>query len=123
MRDHYDTLEVPRDATVEEIRAAYRFQLKAFHPDKFPPESDDARKAQERIHRILEAYSVLSNERSRGEYDHFLTHTSPLWRAPVSAIPASRAPKRHTRAVYISASADELRTARELVAVELAALG
>lgn len=77
-RDYYDILDVGRDASPEQIKAAYRFQLKAFHPDKFSAESVHARRAQERIHQIVEAYRTLSDSNSRAEYDRFLKHTSPV---------------------------------------------
>lgn len=76
-RDYYGILNVAQDATVEEIRAAYRFHLKAFHPDKFVPGSEHARNAQRRTEEILEAYGVLSKPHFRAEYDRFRKYTTP----------------------------------------------
>ena len=36
MKDYYDILEVPSDATQENIKEQYRFLVQAWHPDKFP---------------------------------------------------------------------------------------
>ena len=121
MRNHYEVLDVPRDATAEQIKAAYRFQLKAFHPDKFSQGSEHARNAQERIHQIVEAYRMLSQQSSRAEYDRFLNNTSPL----AIGNPQPNAAKirgRSGRAIYVSAT-DELESAEELILIELASLG
>jgi TonB family protein len=76
MLSHYEILGVDRDATAAEIKVAYRFAAKAFHPDKFTPGSNDAATAQSRFQQIVEAYRVLSDERSRAEYDRFQKYTS-----------------------------------------------
>jgi curved DNA-binding protein CbpA len=71
MRDYYNILDVSQDATAEEIRLAYRFHIKAFHPDKFAPGTDHARNAHRRTQEIIEAYDVLSKPHFRAEYDLF----------------------------------------------------
>jgi len=120
MRNHYEILDVPRDATADQIKAAYRFQLKAFHPDKFSEGSEHARNAQERIQQIVEAHRTLSQPSSRVEYDRFLHHTSPL---AIQNAGTSAETKRHRgRAIYVSAT-DELETAEEVTLAELTALG
>jgi curved DNA-binding protein CbpA len=77
MRDYYDILNISRHATEDRIREAYRFQIKAFHPHKFIPGTDEARDAQRRTQEILEAYSVLSKRHFRAEYDRFREETGP----------------------------------------------
>lgn len=120
MRNHYEILDVPRDATADQIKAAYRFQLKAFHPDKFAQGSEHARSAQERVHQIVEAHRMLSEPSSRAEYDRFLHHTSPI---TIQNAGTSAASKRHRgRAIYVSAT-DELESAEGLTLAELIALG
>ncbi len=79
MRDYYDILDVSQNATTEQIRAAYRFHIKAFHPDKFDPGTDHARNAHRRTQEIIEAYEVLSIPRFRAEYDHFRKYTGPKY--------------------------------------------
>ncbi|TNN15278.1 DnaJ subfamily A member 1 isoform 1 [Schistosoma japonicum] len=59
---HYDTLGVKKSATYSEIRSAFIELSKKYHPDK---NHDDT----ETFKKINEAYSVLSQEKSRLIYD------------------------------------------------------
>ncbi|HEX7518427.1 MAG TPA: DnaJ domain-containing protein [Chthoniobacterales bacterium] len=88
MRDYYEILDVPRDATEEQIRTAYRFHIKAFHPDKFAAETDHARNAQRRTEEIIEAYGVLSKPHFRAEYDRFRKYTGTEHAAQSSEVVA-----------------------------------
>jgi len=60
-QDHYQTLGVPRGASPDEIKTAYRKLASAHHPDK----GGDTQKFQE----IQSAYAVLSDESKRSQYD------------------------------------------------------
>ncbi|XP_042148671.1 dnaJ homolog subfamily B member 8-like [Ixodes scapularis] len=64
--DYYRVLEVPRDATTEDIRKAYRRLALKWHPDKNP---DNKEVAEARFKEISEAYEVLSDETKRRQYD------------------------------------------------------
>ena len=62
--DYYNLLDVSRDASAAEIKKAFRKKAQEFHPDK--PDGDEAKFKQ-----ANEAYSVLSDENKRKQYDTF----------------------------------------------------
>ncbi len=66
-RDYYEVLGVPRTATAEEIKRAYRQLARKQHPDLQP--AAERAKAAERFKEINEAYEVLSNPDKRAKYD------------------------------------------------------
>lgn len=66
-RDFYEILEVPKNASKEEIKKAYRKQAIKFHPDKNP--GDKA--SEEKFKEAAEAYEVLSDDDKRARYDQF----------------------------------------------------
>jgi len=65
-RDYYDVLGVPRRASDEEIRKAFRRLAMEYHPDR-NKRSD----ASERFKEVNEAYQVLSDRQKRAQYDRF----------------------------------------------------
>ena len=66
-RNYYDILGVPRDASGEEIKRAYRRLARQFHPDLNP----NNKAAEERFKDIGEAYDILSDPSKRSQYDRF----------------------------------------------------
>ena len=66
-RDYYEVLGVPRTATAEEIKRAYRQLARKHHPD-LQVASERAR-ASERFKEINEANEVLSDPDKRAKYD------------------------------------------------------
>ncbi len=66
VRDLYDILGVPRDASTEDIRTAYRRLAREHHPDV---NADPA--AEERFKEVAAAYEILSDAQKRARYDAY----------------------------------------------------
>jgi curved DNA-binding protein CbpA len=69
-RDYYETLGVAPDATMDEVRTAFRKLAREHHPDRY--ESDARVAAERRFQEITEAYNALSDPQGRERYDHDL---------------------------------------------------
>ncbi len=63
-RDYYEVLGVPRNASKDEIKDAYRKLAMQYHPDR-----NKAPNAEEKFKEISEAYAVLSDDQKRQQYD------------------------------------------------------
>jgi len=68
-RDFYDILGVPKNATEEDIKKAYRKLAMKYHPDR--NQGDDAKKAEEKFKEAKEAYEMLSDAPKRAAYDQY----------------------------------------------------
>jgi curved DNA-binding protein len=64
-RDYYETLGVPKTATEDEIRSAFRKLARKYHPDV----AKDKKAAEEKFKEINEAYEVLGDPEKRKKYD------------------------------------------------------
>ena len=66
-KSYYAILGISSSAQADEIKAAYRRLIKEFHPDNYSGESNI-------FQQIQEAYSVLSDNKERQQYDHNLVN-------------------------------------------------
>jgi curved DNA-binding protein len=64
-KDYYAILGVPRDASAEDIKKAFRKLARKHHPDV----AKDKKAAEEKFKEINEAYEVLGDPEKRGKYD------------------------------------------------------
>jgi molecular chaperone DnaJ len=67
MADFYAVLSVPRDASDDDIKKAYRRLAMQWHPDR----NGGAKEAEEKFKEITEAYDVLRDPQKRAAYDRY----------------------------------------------------
>ncbi len=93
--NYYDVLGVPREATPEHIRSAYRALVQLFHPDRLRHLRPEVRSfAEERLKTLNQAYEVLGDADKRAAFDR-ATKSVPASAAtapPRSAPPRSNPP-------------------------------
>lgn len=65
-RDYYEVLGIPRSATDDDIKKAFRKLARQYHPDV-----NNAAEAEGRFREANEAYEVLSDAQRRAAYDQF----------------------------------------------------
>lgn len=66
-RDYYEVLGVPKGASKDDIKKAYRKLAIKYHPDKNPGDKN----AEDHFKEATEAYEVLGDEKKRQTYDQF----------------------------------------------------
>lgn len=70
---YYELLGVDRDTSIDEIKQVYRRLARQYHPDLNPRN----KAAEEKFKEIGQAYQVLSNPKSRAQYDQFGHYSNP----------------------------------------------
>lgn len=68
MVNYYTVLGISKDATINEVKKAYRKLAMKFHPDRNPNNKEEAEK---KFKEIGNAYSVLSDEKKKKQYDTY----------------------------------------------------
>jgi molecular chaperone DnaJ len=66
-KDYYEVLGVSKNASLSEIKKAYRKKAIEYHPDKNPGD----KKAEDNFKIAAEAYEVLSDSQKKSQYDQF----------------------------------------------------
>jgi molecular chaperone DnaJ len=67
MPDYFEVLEVPRTASDDEIKAAYRRLAMRWHPDR----NNGSKEAEEKFKELTEAYDVLRDPQKRAMYERY----------------------------------------------------
>ena len=85
---HFEILGITRYASKDEIKKAYRKQMKLWHPDKFPNQPEKILTVSEKTKLINEAYSVLENyvaptenNRQNENYNKSYTTNQDRWKS------------------------------------------
>jgi curved DNA-binding protein CbpA len=73
MKNYYEILQIPRNASNNQIKAAFRRLARQYHPDYNPDDPEAVTKFRE----IEEAYRVLSDKTQRKQYDRHLSPEIP----------------------------------------------
>lgn len=71
-KDYYKLLGVEKDASIDDIKKAYRKLAHKYHPDK-----GGGKDAEEKFKEVNEAYQVLSDPAKRSQYDQFGSASGP----------------------------------------------
>jgi curved DNA-binding protein CbpA len=91
---YYDILDIPKDASQQDISSSYRKLAKMLHPDVC-----DSPDAEELFKALNEAYQTLRDPKKRTEYDASIGHTQT---SPYNAYHHGERRYRHPRTWYYS---------------------
>jgi hypothetical protein len=98
--DHYELLGIPRSASIDDIKRAYRREISKYHPDRFiNATAEEHAYASQRSQRLTEAYRVLSDFAERSAYNRGQSSAAAGSRAARPA-PAPTQPRDHQAELY-----------------------
>jgi pentatricopeptide repeat protein len=99
--NHYQVLGVPRHASLDSIKKAYKTLAKKYHPDINP----GSKFYEDHFKKVTAAYAILSDPTKRQQYDIKLHHAEhPPVSRPTQARPAAQQRPRRTATVQAQAS-------------------
>ena len=69
MEQYFEILKLKPGASIEDVKRAYKTQVKIWHPDRFPPESPRLqKKAHEMFQKVTDAYKKINEELTSHKY-------------------------------------------------------
>ncbi|KAI0273294.1 DnaJ domain-containing protein [Russula aff. rugulosa BPL654] len=75
--DYYAILDIPKNASTEDVRQAYRRESLKTHPDRlFNASTEEKKAATEKFQAVADAYYVLSDPQRRSDYDRLSSSKS-----------------------------------------------
>jgi len=113
--DLYRLLQLPRSATVEQIKVSFRRLAKEYHPDT--TQELDRAAAESRFKSVVSAYQVLSNALTKADYDHSIGNW-PIRGEYAGGSAARPSMKDHTRDTRIRSPATGVSVSRDLFDVD-----
>src|SRR5215216_4287266 len=84
-KDYYEVLGVPRGASEDDIKKAFRKLARQYHPDV----AKDKKTAEAKFKEINEAHEVLSDPEKRRKYDELGAN----WQQPGAGFPSAGGPR------------------------------
>ena len=109
--EYYDILQVKTNASISEIKRAYRALAKKLHPDL----NKNNPKSEELLKKVNEAYSVLKDEKKRAEYDYFGKQAQEAMRSYTQDTTQRDKPEKKTSDTTVPSSKVKYKSVRFLI--------
>lgn len=114
---HYDTLEVPQDASLETIRTSYKLLARKYHPDR----NANSANSHCMMQAINAAFEVLGDPVRRADYDQWLTRLDHARDNTLSLVFKRFSTWLQSRRENLTDLVDRIKPVREITAARWAA--